>query len=170
MEISMDKQWETQEVDNSHFHSSRKERYKVAGIDRDKKQLGFFQRNPSFKILIIDLIFIAIISGVIVPFIMKREGMTNFESYKLTIKAFDFDDLVMVSLSVKDMENMDSNELVEASFYFEENQREFVETDLLPSNGDERILKTGIPSINSNYIYCDVTINGKNKTIKKKIK
>ena len=166
----MGKQWETNGLDQSQFHSSRSERHEMGGISKNKKRLGFFQRNPSFKILIIDLIFIAIISGVIVPFIMKREGVSNLEDYKLTLKAFNFDDTVMVSLTVKDTEGIDSAGLVEASFYFEEDLQEFIESDLLPSDGDERVLKRGIPENDSKYIYCNVTINGNNKTIKKKIK
>lgn len=161
-------QWETQGLSNIQFHSSREERHHLGGIEVKKKK-SFFQRNPTFRILIIDLIFIVIISGVIVPFIIKREGSVKIDNYKISLKAFNFDDQVMATLTVQETENLESEGILEASFYFNEDSGKNTETDLLPKRHGERVLKAGIKSVNSDYIYCRVSFDGKNKIIKKRI-
>lgn len=166
----MDKKWETSGLNDAHFHSSRKERYESGGITEKKKKKGFFQKNPSFKIIIIDILFIIIISAVIVPFIYKREGTSAIDNYKLTLKAFEFDDQVMFSLTVIEKDNSENGSLVESEFYLIEGEMSLSESDLLPGPGEERILKGGLPLGDEIYLYCNVSINGKNKLIKKKIK
>jgi len=162
--------WEISELDNTNLHSSRKERHQLSGMDGNKKKSSFFQNNPSFKIIIIDLIFIVIISGVIVPLIYKREGTTKIDNYKLVLKAFDYDDEALVTLSISELEGLDTEGLVEADFYFDKNSEHIYESDILPGSGEKRILKTGLKSNDEEYVFCDISINGKNKTIKKKIK
>lgn len=164
----MNNKWETQGLHNTQFHSSRKERHVMGGPELKKKK-GFFQRTPAFRIFIIDLIFIVIISGVIVPFIMKREGTSKIDNYKLSLKAFNYDEEVMAILTVIEIENLPSEGIIDASFYFEDDNMENIESDLLPGNGEERVLKFRMKSENSDYLYCNVQINGKNKTIRKKI-
>jgi hypothetical protein len=166
----MDNKWEINGLDNSNFHSSRKERHELGGVDGNKIKKGFFQKNPSFKIVIIDLLFIIIISGVIVPFIYKREGTLKIDNYRMTLKAFDYDDQAMVTLTVRETDGLDSGGLVEADFYLDKDSLHASESDILPGSGEERILKAKLSSNNEIYIFCNITINGKNKTIKKKIK
>ncbi len=166
----MDKKWETSGLHDTHFHSSRKERHEAGGIAEKKEKKGFFQKNPSFKIIMIDILFIVIISGVIVPFIYKREGTSTIDNYKLTLKAFDFDDEVMFSLTVIEKDDTENASLVESEFYLNVDGLTLSESDLLPGPGEERILKGGLPLSDEKYLYCKVSINGKNKIIKKKIK
>jgi len=165
----MDKQWETKGTGSTEFHSSRKERYENGGIGNPKEKKGFFQRNPSYRIYLIDLILIVIISGVIVPFIMKREGSSKIDNYKLTFKAFEYDDEILLTLKITETEDIDTDSLVEARFYFEDSRGESLESDLLPSKLEERIIKSSIISNAVDYAYCDILINGKKKTIKKRI-
>jgi flagellar basal body-associated protein FliL len=166
--MQMKNNWEIQGIDSIYFHSSREERQKLGGIEK-KKKTGFFQNNPTFKIIIIDLIFIVIISGVIVPFIMKREGSARLDNFKVILKAFNYDDEVMATLTVRETENRKSDGVIDAGFYLKDNSEEMTESDLLPSFGNERVLKISLKSIESDYIFCNVQINGKNKTIKKRI-
>jgi hypothetical protein len=165
----MDKQWETSGLSDNNLHSSREERHTLGGTNQPKVKKGFFQNNPSFKIIMIDLLLIVIISGVFVPFIMKREGTSRIDNYKLTLKAFNFDDQVMATLVILNTEDLDNEGLVEASFYIDENINLYLESDILPSRLEERILKTKLKSENSDYLYCKIEINGKTKTIKKRI-
>lgn len=166
----MDKKWETTGLNEAHFHSSRKERYEVGGVSEKVEKKGFFQKNPSFKIIMIDILFIVIISGVIVPFIYKREGTSTLDNYKLTLKAFEFDDLVMFSLTVSEKDGIENSSLVESTFYLVEGGKSLSESDILPGPNEERILKGGLPLSEEVYLYCRVSINSKNKIIKKKIK
>lgn len=166
----MAEKWETTGGDEFHFHSSRKERLESAGpvIRTDKR--GFFRRNPSFKIFILDLLLIAIISGVIVPYLFKREGTAELEGYRLVVRAFNFDDKVMVSLSVSGRDkSINTGSLLEVRFYGENPGEEAALSDLTPRSGEERILKGALDIPGEKYIFCAVVINGKNKTIKKKI-
>lgn len=166
----MDKKWEISGLSDAHFHSSRKERHEVGGIPDKGAKKGFFQRNPSFKIIMIDIVFIIIISGVIVPFVYKREGTATVENYKLILKAFEFDDQVMFSLTVREKDGINNSSLVESEFYLEEGTQTFLESDILPGPGEERVLKGSLPFNLEKYLYCNITINGTNKIIKKKIK
>lgn len=167
----MDNKWETKGLVENHFHSSRAERLQMGGISEEVDKKTFFQRNPSYKIFLIDLIFIVIISGVIVPFIVKREGSTSMSGYKLALKAFDYDDQVMAALSITGTEKISgTGNMVEAVFYYESGDEKSVVTDILPESSKERILKTNLKSGGIDYILCDVLINGEFKTIKKKIK
>lgn len=162
--------WETTGLEDLNCHSSRRERHQMGGIDKNSGKMGFFQKNPSFKIYIIDLIFIAIISGVIVPFVYKNEGTTKIENYKIVLKVFEYDDKIMLTLTVSEKDNIDLKDLVEADFYLDMDSEHVTETDILPGSGEKRVLKTGLLFRNEKYAFCSITINGENKTIKKKIK
>lgn len=167
----MAEKWETRDLHNSHFHTSRDERHEMGGINCEKDKRSFLQRNPSFKIFIIDLIFIVIISGVIVPFLYKREGTAGLEGYRLNLRAFYFDESVMVSLTLEGKdEELKGGDYVEAGFYYEEDPSPVKVSDITPEYGADRVLKTILPATEEEYIFCSVTINGQNKTIKKKIK
>jgi len=166
----MNNKWEVSGLENFNLHSSRKERHEFGGIDDNRKKLSFFQRNPSFKIIIIDLIFIVIISGVIVPFIYKREGTAKIDNYKLVLKTFDYDDKILATLTVSEVDGLDSDDLVEVDFYIDIESIHVNESDILPDPGAMRVLKAELNSNSGNYVFCNITINGKNKIIKKKIK
>ena len=167
----MDRQWETKGLDEKNYHSSRKERYKTGGITGENKKMSFFQKNPSYKIFIIDLIFIVIISGVIVPFIYKREGTSTIDNYKMTLRTFDYDDQILLTLTILEQDGVHSNGMVEARFYFKDNNQSIpVARDILPAMRQSRVLKARLPKKSGEYIYCSVTINGQKKIIKKKIK
>ena len=171
MELKIvNKQWETKDLEDTQFHSSREERHIAGGILKQKGKDGFFQKNPAMKIILLDLIFIVIISGVIVPFIMKREGTARFENYSLTLKAFTFDNEVMAVLTVRGTKKSEPSGLIEVSFYFEDDLSDHLESDLPPSDGEKRVFRTKLISTGSEYIYCNIRINGKNKTIKGRIR
>lgn len=170
----MNKMFENRETEGAGFHSyhsSRKERYAVGHINESKVKNGFFQRNPSFKILFIDLIFIVIISGVIVPFIYRREGVSSIDNYSLELRAFYYDSNIMASLTVRGKEGSNiEDSYVSAYFYTEESQEGIGVEDLLPDPGEERLLKAVLPHLNQEYLLCRIEINGTSRTIKKKIK
>lgn len=166
----MAKQWETEGPSSTHFHSSRKERHISGGIKEKKKSLSFFKRNPSMKIILLDLVFIVIISGVIVPFIMKREGTSSIDNYKISLKAFSFDDEVMATLTISETKNIETTGLVEADFYFEKDSVLANESDLLPSISGERVIRTKMNWDNSEYLFCHIGINDKSKIIKVRIR
>jgi hypothetical protein len=153
------------------FHSSRKERYAAGHIKEPPDKKGFFQRNPSFKILLIDLIFIAIISGVIVPFIFKREGVATVNDYSIKLRAFYYDEDIMASLTVEAEDTEETgNGYVEAFFYTEKSKQEVKVEDLLPVSGGERLLKAVLAHDGEDYLLCRVEISGISKTLRKKIK
>lgn len=166
----MDKKWETSGIDEANFHSSRKERYELGGIGENKIKKSFFQRNPSFKIIIIDLIFIVIISGVIVPFIFNREGKSSIDNYRLTMRAFEYDDQVMVTLTILETGGERNNGVADGVFYLASDSISSSHSDILPDSGEERVLKSSLPFNKEKYAFCDISINGQTKTIKKKIK
>ncbi|MBB6478673.1 hypothetical protein [Spirochaeta isovalerica] len=166
----MAENWETAGLDDSHYHSSRKERHHMGNIKEPVEKKGFFARNPSFRIVLIDLIFIVIISGVIVPFIYKREGTVTIEEYSLKLKTFQFDDQIMATLTIRNKKDSgDSNSLIEALFYMEESEAGITAQDLLPDEKEERILKAALPDDGSGYVYCRIEMRGITKVLKKKI-
>lgn len=167
----MTEKWETEGLGESNFHSSREERHEMGGFRDNREQKGFFRRNPSFKIFIIDLILIVIISGVLVPYLYKREGSARLDGYELTVRAFYYDDNIMISLTVKGgKDSLSPGSYMEACFRTESSGDSVTVSDITPRKGEERILKATLKDISSAYVFCDVSMNGQNKTIKKKIK
>jgi len=166
----MAERWETRGLENNSFHSSRKERYEAGNRKESDGKKGFFARNPSFKIFLIDLVFIIIISGVLVPFIYKREGVSSIGDYSLKLKAFEFDDQLMISLTVYNKGTVGEKEnFIEAVFYSGKEGEEKTIRDLLPPESSDRILKASITDDGSEYVYCRVEIEGESKVLKKKV-
>lgn len=167
----MSDNWETRGLEDNFFHSSRKERHDLGGITCEDDKRTFFQRNPSFRILIIDLILIVIIAGVIIPFLYKREGTTTLEGYKMTMRAFHFDDQVMASLTVKSSkDDVVPGEILEVKFHFNDDQQSAMVQDITPEPGEERILKAILNKSESEYAYATIQLMGQEISIKKKIK
>jgi len=166
----MAERWEMRELDDSSFHSSRKERYEAGNRKEPGPQKGFFAKNPSFKIFLIDLVLIVIISGILVPFIYMREGVSSIGDYSLKLKAFEFDDQFMIRLTVynKGMDDGKDN-FIEAVFHAGSEAEGKTVQDFLPGEGQERVLRASIANDGSEYVYCRVEIEGESKVLKKKV-
>lgn len=162
---------ETSGLDQVYYHSSRKERHESSHIGMEDRNLSFFRRNPSFRIFLIDLVFIAIISGLLVPFIFRREGTASLEGYGLELRAFRFDGEVMASLAVSASgEDAVPGSYMEVLFFLDDSDEGETLTDLSPPLDEERIFRAVFSASDAEYVSCRLTLNGKNKTIKKKIK
>ncbi|MBN2658130.1 MAG: hypothetical protein EH225_13250 [Calditrichaeota bacterium] len=166
----MAEKWETKGQNDTYFHSSRKERYKMGNIEDSVEKKGFFAKNPSFRIFLIDLVFIIIISGIIVPFIYKREGVGNVGEFSLQLKAFRYDDRILVTLTVENRQTSGKGDsYIEALFYTIDPETGIIVGDLLPEDKEKRILKASLVDDGGEYVHCRIELSGSSKVLKKKI-
>lgn len=87
------------------YYSSRKERLQSAssGTKRayeKRNSKSFFKRNPQLKVLIIDLLIILLFATIIIPFFIKITKDVRVDNYKITAKAIEFDENILISVKI----------------------------------------------------------------------
>ncbi|MBN2618664.1 MAG: hypothetical protein JXR64_10195 [Spirochaetales bacterium] len=87
------------------FYSNREERLKSSSKEtqrayENRKKKSFLAKNPHLKILIIDLILVLLFGVIIVPFFMRITRDIRFDDYKVTSKAVQFEESILLSIKV----------------------------------------------------------------------
>ncbi|MGL1894110.1 MAG: hypothetical protein OCD02_20950 [Spirochaetaceae bacterium] len=87
------------------FYSSREERLKSASAGtklayEQRKKIGFFNKNPQLRILLIDLVVILLFAVIVIPFFVRITKDVRFDDYKVESKAIVFEDKILVSLKI----------------------------------------------------------------------
>lgn len=126
------------------FYSSREERLLTAssGTKRayeKRKVKGFFKKNPQLKILVIDLILVLLFAVIIIPFFVKLTKDIRVDDYKITPKAIQFENQVLISIKIKKLNKKISNRIATDSLKVDIIENKIIinsENKLLPNDGN----------------------------------
>lgn len=87
------------------FHSSREERLSQASKEvlsayEKREKIGFFKRNPRYKIWLMDLILIVVFTFFIIPAAVKASKRIRLDEYKVESGAFIYDQELFIRLKI----------------------------------------------------------------------
>ena len=128
-----------------HYEYSREEREKISrftdGRHSTRGKMGFQ------KFLLLDLLFLLIIGGIIVPFIVNRnmKGRIESLSFKMELRREDSD--LLISLKIRNSEDLSAlNQFIYLELRPGEYEPVYFE-ELPPPAGDERVIRYRLENI-----------------------
>lgn len=125
------------------FHYNRTERYKLPGappkrIPRKKK--GIFKRNPSLKILILDVLFILLLSAGIRFFFLREQPSGRVDGCEFRLHEILVKDKLFVSLDIHRDDSSEAGQSTLPVTFFLEPEGEIRNVTVeLPSNMGDRL-------------------------------
>lgn len=147
---------ETSTGDDLHYVYSREEMRRMTDFvdGRQRKIRSFsYQRN----ILLFDLLFLLIIGGVIVPFLVTRNLSARIDdlSFKMELRKDNTD--LFVSLRIENLKNTDSlDEPVNLELSIGEYDSVFFD-EIPPGKGEERVIRYRAEGIDESLpVYCHI--------------
>lgn len=87
----------------SGFHYNRDERVgkREFRSEGERTKGKVFARNRSLLIILLDIVLVLVIFGLYRFILVPRLATTNYEGYELRLRAFEFEDEILVSLRVR---------------------------------------------------------------------
>lgn len=131
-----------------HFYSSRKERLETASSETKRayakrNNKSFFKRNPHLRILVIDMIIVLLFATIIIPFFIKITKDIRFDDYKITSKAIQFEEDVLISIKVSKLYKKISNRIT----------TENLKVDIINNNSIMKSKEVSFPIISGEDIF-----------------
>lgn len=167
------------------YHYDREDRLSRPGAPRRDPKLGFFRRNRSLTIVLLDLFILLLIGLGIYFFLSGRSYQGNLGGYSLVLRGFPYKDIVFATLTVKRTappeNSYTSGILSERIFvYFtlsgkgnkpaEGEGGYYLSAQLPGKRAEEIILREAIPSVEgADTLYAEIKIGEKTKRLNREL-
>lgn len=167
---------ESYEPGQYQFHYNREER--EAMLSEETKRVltktKLFTLNKRNMIILADIAVIILFTMIFLPITMGLKSNTKIDGFRSTIRAYEYDGKVLISLRVKAPENNPNEAGIVLVKFSAEGADAVVEAvDLLPSEVDkDRILRAEFDSadVDGSRVEAVVEINGKSRKVSSPIK
>jgi flagellar basal body-associated protein FliL len=148
---------EYREPGKYHYHYDREERIRrLSSHIREREtepsgmfKKGFFKRNRSLLLILIDILIIVLIAVIVIPFVGNTAKSTaSADGYYYSLRGFVFEEKAFLSLKVEAQQDAPerAEEVVRAIFTLEHSHRQVETVDVLPiGKGEERLIRATIP-------------------------
>ena len=156
------------------FHYSREERLSLPGAPKPPLQEGFFRRNRSLTIVLLDILILIIVGFGVYLFLGRTSHQAKISGYSVVLHGILYQDVVFASLTVKKIKNEPTipPERIFISFTMSKSEEELSLSAQLPVKpGEETVLREAIPfEKNNDTLYAYVSVGEKSIRLSRDLK
>ncbi len=156
------------------FRYSREERLSLPGAPKPPPQGGFFRRNPSLTIVLLDILILLVIGFGVYFFLGRISHQAKISGYLVILRGIPYQDVVFATLTVKNINNKPAIQpgKIFVRFTMSKSKGEFSLSASLPAKpGEEIILREAIPfEENGDTLYAHISVGEKAKRLSRDLK